>query len=95
MLEGMLFAFRLRNQSRTATSRFAKKLYGQATSSGGYSYRRKGLLDEIPHRRLIRGVFVVRTAHGPAVRRFLQELGCEVHVRRVILAPGDERALRA
>ena len=94
-MEGLLFAFRSRDQSRTATSRLAKKLYGQETSSGGYSYRRKGLLDGIPHRRLIRGVFLVRVHDGPPVRRLLQELGCETHVRRVILAPGDERVLKA
>lgn len=93
MAFGTLFAFRLKDQSTTATSRLSKKLYGQATSSGGYSYRRKGLLDEIPHRRLIRGVFVLREKDAPAVRRLLRELGCEIHERRVELTPADERAL--
>lgn len=93
-MEGLLFAFRSRDASRTATSRVAKKLYGQATSSGGYEYRRKGLLDRVAHVRLIRGVFVVGLEDGPPVRRLLQELGCEVHVRRVILTPADERLLQ-
>lgn len=89
-----MFAFRSRDPSRTATSRVAKKLYGQATSSAGYEYRRKGLLDEVSYVRLIRGVFLVGLQDGPPVRRLLQELGCEVHVRRVILTPADERLLR-
>lgn len=90
---GTLFAYRLRDQSRTATSRLVKKLYGQETSSGGHHYRRKGLLDEIPHRRLIRGVIVLREKDAPQVRGLLEELGCEIHERRVKLTPEDEQQL--
>jgi len=95
MAFGVLFAYRLRDQSRTATSRLVKKLYGQATSSAGHRYRRKGLLDGIPHRRLIRGVLVLRPKDAAAVRGLLEELDCEIHERRVELTPEDKDRLKS
>ncbi len=62
-----------------------KRLYGQATSSHGgrYRYRRRGLLDDVPHRRLIRGVLILRAEDADRVAGWLRGLGAEVHVRRV------------
>ncbi len=60
--KGTLLAFRLARYERDRASELVKNLYVQRTSSHGgrYVYRRKGLLDEIPHVRLIRGVILVR-----------------------------------
>ncbi len=62
-MESTLIAFRVARYDRDRASELARRLYGQWTSSHGgrYVYRRKGLLDEIPHLRLIRGVSIVRT----------------------------------
>ena len=72
-----------------------KRLYGQVTSSygGKYAYRRKELLDEIPHRRLIWGVVIVRTEDAGRVVTLLEEMGAEVHARDVALTRGDRAAL--
>lgn len=59
---GILIAYRLRTpHNPNVASALVKRLYGQNTSSQGgkYRYRRKGLLDEIPSVRLIRGVIIV------------------------------------
>ncbi len=56
-------------------------------------YRRKGLLDEIPHVRLIRGVVIVRTEDAQAVVDFLKTLRAEAHVRTVRLTEDDRRTL--
>ena len=68
-----------------------KKLYGQKTSShkGKYHYRRKGLLDEIPAHRLIRGVIIVREEDSEQVISFLEGYDTEVNIRRVELTPED------
>ncbi len=60
---GTRIAFRLASYDRNRASELVKRLVGQRTSSHGgtYVYRRKGLLDEIPHVRLIRGVITVGT----------------------------------
>ncbi len=44
--------------------------------------QRKGLLDEIPHVRLIRGVILVRTENPRRVVALLEEMGAEVHIRK-------------
>ncbi len=56
--EGTLIAFRLARYERDKASELVKHLYGQRTSSHGGKCvcQRKGLLDEIPHVRLIRGL---------------------------------------
>ena len=65
--------------------KFVKKFYGQETSSwkGKYSYRRRGLLDGIPHRKMLRGVVLLRHPDLPGVLAFLKEWKAEVEVRRV------------
>ncbi len=91
----MFLAFRLARYDRDSASELVKKLYGQRTSSHGgkYVYRRKGLLDEIPHVRLIRGVIIVRTEDRHKVTAFPESLGAEVHTRSVKLTRGDLQAL--
>ena len=56
-------------------------------------YRRKGLLDEIPHVRLIRGVVIVRTEDAGRVTAFLEGFGAEVHARTVTLTRDDREKL--
>lgn len=56
-------------------NRFSQKFYGQDVSTwkGKYHYRREGLLDELPHRKLRRGVVIVREVDLPQVEEFLRE----------------------
>lgn len=93
--EGILIAFRLSEYNKNRASDLVKRLYGQETSSHGgkYRYRRKGLLDGTPHRRLIRGVLVLREEDERKVVRLLKDVGAETHVRRVELTAEDRRAL--
>ena len=94
-MDGVLIAFRLARYDKDRASELVKRLYGQATSSHGgrYRYRRRGLLDDIPHRRLIRGVLILRAEDGDRVAGWLRELGAEVHLRRVELTEEDEQHL--
>ncbi len=75
--------------------KFVKKLYGQATSSwkGKYTYRRPGLLDGIPHRKLLRGVVIVRRRDQARVLAFLAEWKALVEVREVRPTAEDLRVL--
>jgi hypothetical protein len=75
--------------------KFVKKLYGQETSSwsGKYSYRRPGLLDGLAHRRLLRGVLIVRERDAERVLEFLREWKAQVEVRSVRPNEEDVRVL--
>ncbi len=93
--KGTLLAFRLASYDKATASDLVKKLYGQRTSSHGgkYVYRRKGLLDEIPYVRLIRGVVIVRTEDAGRVLDLLGKFGTEVHARTVELTREDRGIL--
>lgn len=90
---GDILVFRFpKKTNQKSLNQFCKKFYGQNTSSGGgkYHYRRKGLLDVIPHIKLIRGVIIVSKENTDKVVQFLREYNAEFYVRDVILLPGDE-----
>ena len=91
----ILLASRLAAYDRDRASELVKRRYGQATSSHGgrYRYRRRGLLDDIPHRRLIRGVLIVWTEDAGRVVELLRALEAEVHARTVTLTGEDREIL--
>ena len=96
-MKGKLIAFRVfRNTDVATTNRFCQKFYGQDTSSHGGKYRhhKKGLLEDIPHVKLIRSVIIVSTRDVDKVIRLLREFNAEVHVREVTLTPEDRGALQ-
>ena len=95
-MNGILIAYRLRTpHDPNVASALVKKLYGQKTSSHGgkYRYRRKGLLDDIPSSRLIRGVIIVRKKDKKEILELLDGFDAEGHVREVILKSKDLKAL--
>jgi len=65
----------------------------QLPTAGGITYRIKGLLDEIPHRRLIRGVFDHTPEDEENLVKFLHRYEAEYHCRDIVLTPQDQRAL--
>lgn len=95
-MNGIIIAYRLKTpHDPNVASALVKKLYGQNTSSHGgkYRYRRKGLLDEIPSSKLIRGVIIVRKKDKKKILELLNEFEAEVHVREVVLKNKDVKAL--
>ena len=95
MMMGKLIAFRIfKYAGQKGADQFCKKFYGQGTTTKGKRYRRKGLLDETPHVKLIRGVIIVSTRDAKEVIKFLKEFNAEVHVRDVVLTPQDRKVLR-
>ena len=70
--------------------KFVKRFYGQETSAqkGKYRYRRKGLLDQIPHRKLLRGVIIIRESDLGTVMKLLIEWNAVVDQR--IIEPTEK-----
>lgn len=95
-MKGYLIVFKLPPKKKNVElSKFCQKFYGQDTSSGGgkYRYHRPGLLDDIPHRKLLRGVVVINKKDLEIVLEFLKEYDAQVHVREVKLSEKDEHIL--
>lgn len=96
-MDGKLITFIVHtNGNRTKSSMFAKKFYGQETSSnnGRYKYRRKGFLDNIPHIKLIRGVVIVSKKDANKVINFLNGYNTDIHIRNVELTSEDIKDLQ-
>ena len=72
-------------------NRFVQKFYGQnAISRGGsYRYRKAGLLDRVPHRKLRRGVVILRERDRSMVEAFLRDWGADFEVRIIQPTPED------
>lgn len=81
---------------RHRTDLFVKKFYGQdgTTGHGKYHFRRKGLLEEIPHRKLIRGVIIIRQEDEERIVGFLKQYDAEYYSRDIVLAPDDQEVLQ-
>ena len=91
-MKGILIAFSVpTGKNKTKSSAFAKAFYGQETSShhGKYKYRRTGILDEIPHNKLIRGVIIVKSEEASQVIEFLEKQSAQYHIRVVELSKED------
>lgn len=92
---GCLIVFKLQKEMKsTPRAKFFSGLYGGLNKSnyGRYTYRRKGLLDEMPHIRLSRAVIIVRTKDKEKILEFLQDKAC-VEIREVILQKKDKLKL--
>lgn len=95
-VEGSLLVFTLpEGTPLDVHRRFRKRIYGEETSSWGgrYRYRRKGLLDEIPHVKLYTGVVIVRNEDAKRVVAAIRENGGECIHRGVRLTREDLRVL--
>jgi hypothetical protein len=95
-MDGAIIAFRLPHKTEALErNKFCQRFYGQDTSSGRgrYHHHKRGLLDEIPYRKLIRSVIVIRLEDVKRVTVFLGGYNAEVHVRRIRLTTEDRRIL--
>jgi len=84
--------FRLPPKTKQSVANvFCQRFYGQDASSHGgkYRYHRRGILDDIPYRKLIRGVIILKLEDLDTVLTFLDRYDAEVYVRRIRLAAED------
>lgn len=72
---------------------FRQRFIGAVTTSHGgrYQSHRHGLLEQIPHRRLIPGVLLLEDAGRAEVEEFLRREGATYWVREIILTEEDRR----
>jgi hypothetical protein len=95
-MRGYILVFQLPSNKKNAEiSKFCQKFYGQDTSSWGgkYNYHRHGLMDDIPYRKLSRGVIIIKKKYLDIVLKFLEEYNAQVYVREIILTEDDKNIL--
>jgi hypothetical protein len=95
-VRGILLVFHLPEGSPPAHHRrFRRRLYGEETSSwaGRYRYRRRGLLDAIPHVLLYWGSVIVGEEDARRLVREIRREGGVLEARRVELTTKDTRRI--
>lgn len=80
-----LLVYAINHLDRRRANQFCKKFLGQETSceGGRYCYRRKGFLDDIPHRRVVRGVLLLMVHDLDRVGREARRRGAKVWAWRI------------
>lgn len=86
---GALVAYRLGGTDGARSSHFFQTIFGQTGMSKGHRYRRHGVLDDIPHWRVMRGLIVVRGEDRARVVRALRAWTSEVYWWPIPLTPRD------
>jgi hypothetical protein len=78
-------------------TKLSQRLYGRTaiTWSGKYRYRRPGLLEGVPHRRVGRGILVLWARDAGKVLQLLGQVRAPTEVRVIEPLPEDLRQLRA
>jgi len=95
-MEGRIIIFKVyRKGNQRVVNRFCQKFYGQDTTSHGGKYRhhKHGFLEDVPYVKLLRGVIIVVERDAKKVIDFLKEYNAEIYVRKIVLTPGDKKAL--
>ena len=95
-MNGIMILFQFPEKTDHGTiNKFMQKFYGQDSTSwnGKYRYHRHGLIEDIPHRKLLRGVIILRKDDRDKVLDFLGSYFLTCHVREVKLTPEDEEKL--
>lgn len=88
---GTLISYKLNKLHLPERCRIYRKLSGWKDKSqySRYSYDRKGVLSNIPHIFVNRGVLIIRKEDADKIVSFLNENNAEVFVRDILLKKSD------
>ncbi|MGC8726320.1 MAG: hypothetical protein ACP5RS_07100 [Thermoplasmata archaeon] len=95
-MNGTIILFHFNEKTpQVEINKFMQKFYGQDSTSckGKYVYHRHGFLEDIPHRKLLRGVIILRNEDARMIIEFLKKYNIKLYVREIKLTPDDEEAL--
>lgn len=92
--KGALITYQMPNLDSSRRTRFAEKVLGQDRKVGRRTYRRRGLLDTLPHWKVTRSVIVVRAEDRARVVREIRRWTREVWWWPIPLTKTEMRRLR-
>ncbi len=96
-MDASIVVFTLRKDMKPVEKvKFCQALYGKDVSTwkGKYRYYIPGILDGIPHRRISKGVLVIRTSDLPAIKGYFSGKTDDFYVRSIVPEGEDIDALR-
>lgn len=91
---GAIITYQLPGMTSARRTRFAERVLGQNRKVGERTYRRRGLLDTLPHWKVNRSVIVVRAEDRARVVRAIHQWTDEVWWWPIPLTKPELRQLR-
>ena len=88
-----IVAFRLPKGTDTNTlNKFVRGLFGQDSRSwnGRYKFHRKGIMEEVPFRKFMRGVIIIQESDLDKIILYLSGYKAEYYVGKVIKTSESE-----
>lgn len=85
-MKAKLICYTLGNKSKQRGI-FSRELFGYMDKScrGQYTYKRKGLLSEIPHLRPVRSVIIVEEKNCKKIKNFLDKFKVKYNIYNIII----------
>lgn len=97
-MEGKIICYNLKTSglSRSDLDRFLRELAGHNDKSnyGRYNYRKRGILDDIPHIKPVRCVIVVSSKESTPIIFLLKKYTIDAYIRDITLTKSDLKILR-
>ncbi len=90
---GAIITYQLAGLNSSRRTRFAENILGQDRKVGDRAYRRRGLLDTLPHWKVNRSVIVVHAQDRRRMVRAIQEWTSEVWWWPIPLSKAQARRL--
>ena len=92
---GTLVVYNLTGISQSNRNRFCRKFLGWRDKSqySKYTYNRKGFIDDVPHVKMERAIFIFRKEDSEKVLSFFKEHNVKIFTRDVILEKSDVEML--
>ena len=92
-MDGKIVIYKASSSNKSTQLYKALHGYTDRSNHGKYTYQRDGLLDEIPHRKVIKGVFILRKKDSQKFVDLLEKYEIEHYVRNIELMAEDEEIL--
>lgn len=97
-MEGKIICYDIKtsNLHRKDIDKFLRELVGHNDKShrGKYTYRKKGLLDDIPNIKPVRSVIIVSKKNFPEIEKVLKKYTINAYIRNILLTDEDLKILR-
>ena len=96
-MEGKIICYNIKssNLQRKDIDKFLRELVGHNDKShrGRYTYRKRGLLDDIANIKPVRSVIVVSNKNFPRIENILKKYAINAYIRDILLKEEDLKIL--
>ncbi|HID42403.1 MAG TPA: hypothetical protein EYP30_01280 [Archaeoglobaceae archaeon] len=85
-MKSRLICYSLKGKNAVERMKFQREMYGfkDLSNNGRYSYRRKGLMDSIPHKKILDSVIIVSPFDAKSVIRLLKKFRVKIYAFDVL-----------